>query len=131
MIVLDASAVLELILETEFGRLVADRIEDPSLALHVPHLLDIEVAHALRRLVRERVIAPTIATRALDRLRDLDLDRHEHDSLLDRIWALRDNLGAYDAVYVALAEVLSARLVTCDAKMARTPGVSRRVELID
>jgi len=130
VIVLDASAVVELLLATEAGRSIADRIDDPTLGLHAPHLVDIEVAQTLRRYVRDGALAPASASAALDDLHALDLERHAHEPLLDRIWSLRQNLTAYDAVYVALAEALDATLLTCDRKLARAPGIGRRVEIV-
>ena len=131
MIVLDASAVVELLLGTAAGHSVADRIADPRVGLHVPHLLDVEVAQTLRRLEREGELGPGAAASALGELRALDLERHAHEPLLDRVWALRRNLTAYDAVYVALAEALDADLLTCDARLARAPGMAARVELVE
>ena len=130
MSVLDASAVIELLLGTELGRAVAARVSDPAADLSAPHLLDVEVAQALRRYVRDRALTPREAAAALDDLRALDIERHGHEALLDRVWALRDNLTAYDAVYVALAEALGTTLVTCDGKLARSPGMSRRIVLV-
>ncbi len=130
MIVLDASALVELILATPTGQLVAARIADPAESLHAPHLADIEVAQALRRYVREGDIDATTAVVALDDFRALDLQRHAHEPLLGRIWALRQNLTAYDAVYVALAEVLDGVLVTCDGPLSRAPAMAGRVELL-
>jgi predicted nucleic acid-binding protein len=130
MTVLDASALVELLLGTETGRKVAARIADPALAIHVPHLADVEVAQALRRYVREGALDADSAAAALEDLRSLDLERHGHEPLLDRVWALRDNMTAYDAVYVALAEALDGTLLTCDGRLARAPGLSRRVELV-
>lgn len=130
MIVLDASALVELLLGTEPGRAVAARIADPRLGLHAPHLADVEVTQALRRYVCEGVLEPAAAVSALADLRALDLERHGHEPLLDRVWALRENVTAYDAVYVALAEALEAPLVTCDARLARAPGLRARVELV-
>jgi predicted nucleic acid-binding protein len=109
---------------------VAARIADPALGLHVPHLADVEVAQVLRRYEREGEIDPPDAAAALEMLGALDLERHSHAPLLPRVWALRDNLTAYDAVYVALAEALDARLLTCDAKLPRAPGQSRRIEVV-
>ena len=130
MIVLDASALVELILDTPTGRLVADRIADPADSLHVPHLADVEVAQALRRYVREDEIDANAGEAALADLRALDLQRHAHEPLLERVWELRQNLTAYDAVYVALAEVLDGVLLTCDHRLSQAPGVSRRVMLV-
>lgn len=130
MIVLDASALVELLLDTPAGRVVADRIADPSLGLHVPHLADVEVVQALRRYAKDGALNAAGAAGALEDLRSLDLQRHAHEPLLERVWELRYNLTAYDAVYVALAEALSTVLVTCDARLARAPGAARRVELV-
>jgi len=130
LIVLDASAIVELLLGTVRGRAVAARIADPGLGLHVPHLADVDVAQALRRYEREGELAAHEAAAALATLGELDLERHPHEPLLRRVWTLRDNLSAYDAVYVALAEALGARLLTCDARLARSPGQSRRIEVV-
>lgn len=131
MIVLDASALVELILDTPTGRTIADRIADPAVGLHVPHLVDVEVTQALRRYAQKREIDANEAAEALDHLRALDLQRHAHEPLLDRVWELRDNLSAYDAVYVALAEVLNTTLLTCDRPLSRAPGIAARIELVE
>ena len=130
MIVLDASALVELLLGTEQGLSIGARIADPALGLHVPHLADVEVAQALRRYVREGELDAGSAVAALEDLRALDVQRHSHEPLLDRVWALRENLTAYDAVYVALAESLETTLLTCDGRLARAPGMARRVQLV-
>ena len=130
MIVVDASAVMELLLNTTAGQAVAERIADPALGLHVPHLVDVEVAQALRRCAREGELDVAAASAAIDGLRDLDLQRHAHEPLLDRIWQLRQNLSAYYAVYVALAEALDAELLTCDVRLTRAPGAGRRIKLV-
>ena len=127
---LDASAIVELLLGTRLGRAVAARLADPSVGLHAPHLLDVEVAQALRRYVREGEVESADAAAALEHLRALDIERHAHEPLLARIWALRENLTAYDATYVALAEALDTTLLTCDRRLARAPGLSRHVELV-
>jgi predicted nucleic acid-binding protein len=131
VIVLDASALVELILDTPTGRLVAGRIADPTEGLHVPHLADVEVVQALRRYVREGDLDTEAAEVALDDLRALDLQRHAHEPLLERAWELRKNLTAYDAVYVALAEGIDGVLLTCDRRLSQAPGMSRRVALIE
>ena len=130
MIVLDASVLVELLLNTAAGRAIATRIADPALGLHVPHLADIEVAQALRRFAKDGELDGADAVVALEDLRSLDLQRHAHEPLLERVWQLRQNLSAYDAVYVALAEVLETVLLTCDGRLARAPGLARRVELV-
>jgi predicted nucleic acid-binding protein len=130
VIVLDASALVELLLGTEQGRRVAARIADPALGLHVPHLADIEVAQTLRRYVRDREIDHASATAALDDLHALDLERHAHEPFLERVWELRRNLTAYDAIYIALAEVLDTVVLSCDRRLSRAPGMSVRVDLV-
>ena len=130
MIVLDASALVELLLNTSRGQAVAARIEDPGISLHVPHLADLEVTQALRRYAQDGELDADDAEAALEELSALDLQRHAHEPLLSRIWDLRKNLTAYDAAYVALAEALDAKLLTCDGRLARAPGMSRRVDLI-
>jgi len=130
VIVLDASALVELLLNTPTGQTLATRLADPALGLHVPHLVDVEVAQALGRYARDGELDAKDAAAALEDLRSLDLQRHAHEPLLERVWELRHNLSAYDAVYVALAEVLDTVLLTCDGRLARTPGLSRRVALV-
>jgi len=130
VIVLDASVVVELVLGTSTGRQVADRIADPAVSLHTPHLLDVEVAQVVRRYVRLEVIAAERGRAALDHLLALDITRHSHDALLPRIWALKDNLTACDAAYVALAEALDAPLLTLDGGLAAAPGHTARIELV-
>ena len=129
--VLDASALVELVLDTPTGQVIASRIADPKEGLHVPHLADIEVVQALRRYVREGEIDADAAETALDDFRALDLQRHAHEPLLERVWELRKNLTAYDAVYMALAEVLDGVLLTCDRRLSQAPGMSRRVVLVE
>lgn len=130
MIVLDASAVVELLLNTATGQAVAKRMADPAIGVHVPHLVDVEVVQALRRLASLGELTAVEAQTAIDDLRSLDLQRHAHEPLLGRVWELRQNLSAYDAVYVALAEVLDTTVVTCDGRLARAPRAAKRVELI-
>ena len=130
MIVADASAIIELLLSTETGAMVAERVLDPTETIHVPHLLDVEVAHALRRYALSGTIGGEEGEDALDGLLALPLHRYPHFSLLPRTWELRDSLSAYDAVYVALAEFLSAPLVTADRRLAAAHGHRARVELI-
>jgi predicted nucleic acid-binding protein len=127
VIVLDASATIELLLNTKAGSAVAARLVDESL--HAPHLLDVEVAQVLRRWVRAGDITGADGADALEVLAVLDIERYDHVALLPRIWALRDKLTAYDAAYVALAEGLGARLLTTDARLAKAPSRAR-VEVV-
>lgn len=130
MIVLDASVVIELLLDTPTGGTVALRIEEPEESLHAPHLLTVEVAQVLRRLVAAHEISEQRAAEAIDDLVDMEIDRWDHETLAPRIWALRHNLTAYDASYVALAEALAAPLLTADGRLAGAPGNDAAIELI-
>ena len=130
MIVLDASALVELLLRTETGGAVASRIRPTEITLHAPELIDLEVAQALRRYARWGQIGERRAAQSLDLLADLDLTRYPHEPLLRRVWELRGNLTAYDAAYVALAEALACPLVTCDGRLAGGGGGIAPVEVI-
>jgi predicted nucleic acid-binding protein len=130
VIVLDASAVLEVLLRTVAGRLIEERILAPAETLHAPHLLDVEVAHVLRRYVLRRELTPSQASARLELFAQFPIRRYAHEPLLARMWTLRANLTAYDAAYVALAEGLRALLVTRDERIARARGHTARVELI-
>lgn len=130
MIVLDASAAVELLLWSDAGRRVARRIADPAESLHAPHLLDVEVAQVLRRAERSGLLQPERALEALRSLADLGLARYGHGPLLSRAWELRRNCTAYDAVYLALAEALGAPLLTLDEGLARVPGARAAVEVV-
>lgn len=128
MIVLDASAAIALLLSAE-PRMAA-RISQPDESLHAPHLLDVEVAHVLRRLASSGELSEERGRRALEDLAALDLERHPHHAFLARIWALRRNVTAYDAAYLALAEALSAPLLTLDERLARSSGHRARIEIL-
>src|SRR5438132_1637921 len=130
MIVIDASAVLEALLRTPNADAVARWLFDPSETLHAPHLLDVEVAQVLRRYAVNREIDSERGRAALADLADLPMRRYPHDFLLPRVWDLRNNLTAYDAVYVALAEALDCPLITRDQRLAAAPGHHARIELI-
>lgn len=129
MIVLDASAVIEILLQTAAGAPVAERLLTSGSSLHAPHLLDIEVAQVLRRFVARGQVTEMRAGQALTALADLPIERYSHEVLLPRVWALRQNLTAYDAAYVTLAEILGATLLTRDSRILRAPGHSARVEV--
>jgi predicted nucleic acid-binding protein len=131
VIVVDASALLELLLQTSRGARVEARLFRDEDELHAPHLLDVEVVQGLRRLVRTGEVASGRADEAIADLVDLDLHRHAHVDLLARAWKLRDNVSAYDAMYVALAEAIEATIITCDGPLAKAPGHHARIEVID
>jgi predicted nucleic acid-binding protein len=130
MIVIDASALLEALLRTSAARAVERRLFDPGETLHAPHLLDVEVAQVIRRYAANGEIDGERGRAALVDLSDFPLRRYPHDFLLPRVWELRNNLTAYDAVYVALAEALDAPLLTRDRRLAAAAGHQARVELI-
>jgi predicted nucleic acid-binding protein len=130
VIVVDASAILEVLLGTPDADRVAGRLFTPGETLHAPHLLDLEVAQVLRRYALAGDLEATRGVEALEDLADLPLTRYPHDLLLPRIWELRRNLTAYDAAYVALAEALAAPLVTRDAALASVRTHHARVELL-
>jgi len=131
LIVIDASAVLELLLRTDKGIKVQERALVSTESLHAPHLIDIEVTQTLRRLVHLKEISAARGKQALEDHVALNIKRAEHREFLDRVWAVRDSVTAYDAAYVVLAEVLDAPLITCDAKLARSHGHGAQVELLE
>jgi len=129
LIVLDASvAVTGLLVSGPAGDAARDVLR--AEPLHAPHLLDVEVTSAIRRWVLSSRLSVEDARMSLRDLRDLAADRHAHEPLLDRALDLRDAVTAYDAVYVALAELLGARLVTADQRLARAPGIRCPVTLL-
>ncbi|MCW2697449.1 MAG: hypothetical protein JWR62_2534 [Modestobacter sp.] len=125
MIVLDASAAVAALLRDGLARQVA-----ASEQLHVPHLIDAEVAQALRRLVAADRLPAHEGEGLLTAWAALALVRHPFQALLPRIWALRENVSAYDATYVALAEALGCALLTADARLARAPGARCPVTVV-
>ena len=125
MKVVDAGVIVELVTND----LDPDRLGDEELM--APHLIDSEVTNALRRLVIRGALTEEQGALAFDGFTRLTLTRFPADWLRPRMWALRHNLSAYDATYVALAEMTSATaLLTTDARLANAPGVHCRVEVI-
>jgi predicted nucleic acid-binding protein len=131
VIVMDASALLEVLLRmTPEAAVVAERLSRLGDTIHAPHLLDLEVVQVLRRRAAGRLISSSRCREALDDLGRLRMFRHPHNFLLRRVWQLRDNLSAYDAVYVALAEFLNAPLLTRDRRLASAAGHRVRIDLV-
>lgn len=125
MVVVDASAALAALLNDGPARHALGGEQ-----LHVPHLVDLEVASALRRRVAAQLLGAEAGWTALDGWRRLGMTRYAVHALLDRVWELRDNLSAYDASYVALAELLGCSLLTADGTLGRAPGVRCPVTIV-
>lgn len=130
MIVVDASALLEVLLRTSTAEAVERRLFGASETLHAPHLLDIEVAQVIRRYAAAGEIDGPRGAQAIADLGDFPLRRYPHGFLLPRIWELRGAVTAYDAAYVALAEALDCPLLTRDRRLAAATGAHARIELV-
>jgi predicted nucleic acid-binding protein len=122
VIVVDASAIVDFLLDFEpQASWAAERMRrDPSL--HAPHALDLEVLATLRRGALGSEVSAARAQLALEDLHLLPIKRYPHTPFLDRAWELRANFTVPDALYVSLSEALGATLVTTDQRLARAPG---------
>jgi predicted nucleic acid-binding protein len=127
VIVLDASAAVELLTGGPLANAIQRKLAERAGSLLVPHLLDVEVVSAIRRLVSARRIDSHRSGELLADLAALPAERLAHTPLLGRIWELRHNFTPYDAVYIALAEATNSVLYTSDEKLVR--GHRARVEL--
>jgi len=125
MIVADTSTVVAALFIEGMAREIVQREQ-----VQAPHLIDSEVAHVLRARVRRQVIDATTGWNLLHRFRWMAITRHGTFAVLDRVWELRDNLTAYDAAYVALAEAIDCPLVTADARISRAPGLRCSVTVL-
>jgi predicted nucleic acid-binding protein len=128
MLVVDTSAVIAALVGRPPDERLVDRLSVDG-DLQAPHLLDVELLHGLRRLVMGGQLSEDRAADARGDFADLAIARYDHVVLADRTWELRHNLSAYDATFVALAELLDVPLVTCDARLASAPGNRAAVEL--
>jgi predicted nucleic acid-binding protein len=124
VIVLDASAVLDGLLDARSQPDIARVLSRSAEPLAAPDLLDLEIAGVLRRWEARGQIATRRAREALEDLAALPIVRYPARALLDEVWKLRHNLTVYDAVYVALAQALAARLLTTDGRMASAAGAT-------
>lgn len=125
MIVVDASAALSALLNNGPARKIL-----ATEQLHAPHLLDSEIANALRRRVAAGQIGADSGWAALDTFRRLGMTRYPVFAFLERVWELRESLSAYDASYVAVAELLHCSLLTADARLSRAPGIRCPVTVV-
>ena len=131
MVVVDAAVIVDALLDLSVDAgAVRDRLAVESLPWAAPELLDAEVMHVVRRRVLRGELSSSAGASALADLAALAIERHSHRPLLQRAFALRDNATAYDALYIALAEVLEVPLLTRDAALAGVPGVTVPVEVI-
>jgi predicted nucleic acid-binding protein len=130
VIVVDASAVLEILRRTPSAPKIGGRLFDSGESIHAPHLIDVEVTQVLRRFAANSEITQARGIEAISDLLAMPIQRYPHDILLARAWELRNVLTSYDAMYVGLAELLDAPLVTCDKRLAGAPGHQARIEVI-
>ena len=130
MLVVDASAVVELLFKSKIGEKVFDIIFKPSINLIAPELLSIETIQVIRRFTSSRELSQERASMAFQDLRDLPIFYYPHQILLDRVWELRKNFTAYDATYLALAESLQAPLLTCDSAFNKGYGKLHKAKVI-
>jgi predicted nucleic acid-binding protein len=133
MLVVDASAIAELLLGRPAGEAVAQHLGEHEFDLHAPHLLDVEVLSALRRVVAAGDASAARATDAVADLADLPIERYGHYELIPRIWELRENFSTHDATYLALAEAIvddGAALLTADARLARAADAHTGVRVL-
>ncbi len=130
MIVIDASALLEVLLRTSAAPAVEARMFSGA-TVHAPHVLDLEIAQVLRRYERAGELDRARGSTALEDLAAFEIARYPHDVFLPRVWSLRANATAYDACYIALAEALGAPLITSDRRLSRVPGHAARIEVVE
>lgn len=130
MIVVDASCLLELLLNRPGAKKVLQVLADHD-EFCAPGLIDVEVCHVLRRYALLKQISAQRGKEAVEDLADFPLERYPHTLLVKRVWQLRNNLTAYDAAYVALAEALDVALVTCDQKLGTVKGHRATVQIVE
>ena len=129
MLVIDASAVLELILRTPLAYRVESLVFSHESRLHAPDLIDLEVIQVLRHYYENAELSYSRAQEALTDFSHLRIKRHATTPFLARIWDLQSSVTAYDAAYLALAESLPAPLVTCDTRVGLTEGHHALIEI--
>ena len=127
MIILDASALTEFLCQSAKHPQVSKRLASEKQVL-APSLIDLEVTNSLRRQCAKKALTIERAEEALSDLRDFPMRRYAHGPLLGRVWELRHRFTAYDASYIALAELLEVPLVTCDSKLAEAGSIVEVIE---
>jgi predicted nucleic acid-binding protein len=130
VIVIDASTALEVLLQTPAAARIEERLFRTGESLHAPHLIDLEIAQVLRRYISARQITSTRGNEALEDWQAFTVHRYAHEPLITRIWELRNNVTAYDAAYLALAEALQAPVLTRDSRLAGSSGHVAVIELL-
>ena len=130
MIVLDSSAAVELLLALPGSPQVQQHLESVDWQIAAPQLLIVEVLQVLRRRVAAGVTSPEDAEEGRRLFSELGIRYFDHELVSDRVWQLRENLTAYDACFVALAELVDAELLTADARLANAPGHAARMRLV-
>ena len=128
MIVADASILVAALLRAEPG--LAERVLLQGAEIHAPHLVDLELLSAARKLTNGGQITVRQAEDLLRDFQDMRLIRYPHALVMSRAWQLRANLTPYDAAYIALAELLDAPLLTRDRRLANAPGHNARIEVL-
>ena len=129
MLVVDASALYEVVVGARRSELIRRRLDtDPEVA--APHVVDVEVLSTIRRDYLLGKLDRTLARQAVMELQTWPGERFAHLYLVDRAWELRNNVRAWDAFYVALAEGLQATLITLDARLAHAAGIRCQIEVI-
>ena len=131
MLVVDASAVVELLMASPIGSAIEDYVFSSGEPLAAPDLIDVEVLHVIRRFHRTGILTLQRSEQALEDFGDLAIRRYGHELLRPGMWRLRNSVTAYDAAYIALAELLEAPIVTCDGRMARSTGHDVTFQLFD
>jgi predicted nucleic acid-binding protein len=132
LIVLDASAAVAVLLNLGAGApRIRERMDRADDGVHVPHLFEVEVINVLRRYALSHRFSERRGAELLEDLTTMRITRYPHTALLPRVWELRENVTAYDAAYIALAETLEAPLVTRDERLAQAPGIRATVELYE
>jgi predicted nucleic acid-binding protein len=129
MLVVDAGSLFEVVAATPNGSAIRRRLaaDEEQVA---PHLVDVEVFSVIRRQHAAGRLDDTAAAQAVEDLRDWPGERVSHRLLLGRAWELRENVRGHDAMYVALAELLGATLLTTDSRLAHATGPTCTIELM-